>query len=55
MDYYRWYESETSKVNVRGQANNTIEIHRYRELGIGFEMQKGKVTTVTLYPPVHNP
>jgi tRNA A-37 threonylcarbamoyl transferase component Bud32 len=53
--HYPEDEVEDAEVPVRGEAGKKIAVHRYRRLGIGFELDRGKVIAITLYPPVTNP
>ncbi len=56
LDVYPEDASQDFTVEVAdsARASRKIEVRRYDALGIGFEMHEGKVTSITLYPPVNN-
>ena len=37
-------------VPLAGKAGSHVNVYRYDDLGIGFEVQAGKIAAITLYP-----
>jgi serine/threonine-protein kinase len=48
---YSEEQADSANVSVPGKTNEHIECRRYDPIGIGFELQHGKITGITLYPP----
>jgi tRNA A-37 threonylcarbamoyl transferase component Bud32 len=44
-------DAPSSTAKTAAKSSNYLEVHRYDDLGVGFEVQHKRITSITLYPP----
>jgi hypothetical protein len=48
---HKRYREDPTEVKGVKVGRGLIEVHRYDTLGVGFEVEDGSLSSVTLYPP----